>query len=114
MRRAVDHPSFLPHLVLHETEAWVLAAVDELGEAIGDPAGAAAMRKLVLDCGGPEMVNDLPESAPSKRLLAQWPRYQKTLDGPLALLEHGLDRLRQSCPHLDTWLHRIEEWPASG
>jgi hypothetical protein len=112
-RRAIGHPSFLPNLVLHETEAWVLAASDELGAALDDPAGAAAVKKMVEDCGGPELVNDRPESAPSKRLLTNWPTYKKTLDGPLALSELGLARLRIHCPHLDAWPRRIEEWPTS-
>ena len=107
----VDHPCFVPHLVLHETEAWVLAAVDYLGSVLDDEAGAASVKKVVDESGGPEMVNDGPTTAPSKRLLAQWPTYQKTLDGPLALIDMGLGGVRRRCPHLDAWLRRIEEWP---
>jgi len=112
VRAAVNHPCFLPNLVLHETEAWVLAAVEQLGEVLGDPAGTAAIRKVVEEAGGPELVNDGPTTAPSKRLRAQWPAYQKTLDGPLALAELGLAGLRQRCPRLDGWLRIIEEWPS--
>jgi hypothetical protein len=112
IRAAVDHPDFLPHLVLHETEAWVLAAVDQLGAVLADPAGAAALKKMVDEAGGAELVNDGPTTAPSKRLRAQWPTYQKTLDGPLALAELGLAELRQRCPHLDGWLRTMEEWPS--
>jgi hypothetical protein len=111
MAAAVNHSCFLPHLVLHETEAWVLGAVEQLGTVIGDPAGAAALKKVVDESGGPEMVDDGPTTAPSKRLTGQWPAYQKTFDGPYALLELGLPGLRRQCPHLDDWLRTIEEWP---
>lgn len=104
----IDHPTFLPHLVLHETETWVLAAIDHVGELRNDVAGARSLRQTVAECGGPEFVNDGPTTAPSKRLLAQWPTYRKTLEGPLAIAELGLPRLRQQCPHLDGWLRRIE------
>jgi hypothetical protein len=111
MAAAIGHSCFLPHLVLHETEAWVLGAVEQLGAVIGDPAGAAALKKVVDESGGPEMVDDGPTTAPSKRLTGQWPAYQKTFDGPYALLELGLPGLRRQCPHLDDWLRTIEEWP---
>jgi uncharacterized protein DUF4276 len=54
--------------------------------------------------GGPELVNDGPETAPSKRLLRYWPTYVKTMDGPLAIAELGVAKLRAQCPHLDAWL----------
>jgi hypothetical protein len=113
MAAAVNHRCFLPNLVLHETEAWVLAAVEDLGVILGDPAGAAALRKTVDESGGAELVDDGPLTAPSKRLTAQWPAYQKTFDGPYALLELGLAGLRRQCPHLDAWLATIERWPGS-
>jgi hypothetical protein len=112
IRAVIDHPCFLPNLVLHEMEAWVLAAIEQLGSVLGDPTGAAGIRKVVEEAGGPELVNDGPTTAPSKRLRAQWPTYQKTLDGPLALAELGLAGLRRQCPRLDGWLRIIEEWPS--
>jgi hypothetical protein len=72
MRSAIGESRFMPHLVLHETETWVFAAAQQLGE-----------------------------------LLAAYPGYNKTQDGPLAIAQLGLDNLRSQCPHLDSWLRRL-------
>jgi hypothetical protein len=95
---------FLPHLVLHELEAWVFAAHEELAELYGDKNLSGKLRQDVKLAGGPEMVNDDPATAPSKRLVRYRPDYIKVSDGPLAIGELGLSPLRKDCPHLDSWL----------
>ncbi|MFC3980579.1 DUF4276 family protein [Streptosporangium jomthongense] len=77
-----DDPRLVPNLVLHETETWVFAAAKELGELLGRPDVADALRKQAERAGGPELVNDGRETAPSKRILAAYPGYRKTHDGP--------------------------------
>lgn len=94
---------FRPHLVLHELEAWVFAAADQLAELLGDEVGDKLKHDVAV-AGGAELVNDAPETAPSKRLLRYSPGYSKTLDGPLALIGCGLPKLRAMCPRLDGWL----------
>ena len=56
----------------------------------------------------PEDINDSPLTAPSKRIEELYPGYQKTLHGPLALLEIGLPALRRECRHFGGWLTRLE------
>lgn len=104
MAAAIGDQRFVPHLTLHEMESWVFAAADQLGEWHGSPELAARLRDDCLRAGGPELVNDGPKTAPSKRLLSYHPGYMKTLDGPLAIAELGLAELRACCPHLDQWL----------
>lgn len=70
------------------------------------PRLGAALRAEATAVGSPELVNDGPATAPSKRLLAHHPAYNKLLDGPLALADLGLPALRERCPHLDAWLRR--------
>lgn len=96
----------LPHLVLHETEAWVFAAGDELAELYGDVTVAQRLEADVAAADGPENVNDDPATAPSKRLATYCPSYMKTVDGPMAIASFGVGRLRQACPHVDAWLDR--------
>ena len=97
----------VPHLVLHEVEAWVFAAHRPLGELHGD-ALADRLKADVDAAGGPELVNDGVNTAPSKRLRKYCPGYVKTMDGPLAVEELGLAELRAQCPHLDEWLKGLE------
>lgn len=108
LRQHFADPRLVPHLVLHETEAWVYAACAELGEVLGDKAVAMQMLKDVATSGGPELINDGPNTAPSKRLERHSPGYVKTIDGPLAIAELGLDGLRSQCPHLGEWLRGLE------
>lgn len=100
----IGEPRLRPYLQVHEFEALVLT----------DPAGIAArsgqqqlerqIASAVDRCGGPEMVNDSPLTAPSKRLAQWWPGYSKTNDGPALVRDAGLEHVRQRCPHFDSWL----------
>ena len=105
---AVSCERFLPHLVLHEIEAWVLADCTRLGDLMGDPSGATQLARIVEQESGPEMVNDGAQTAPSKRILAAYPQYLKTSDGPLVIADTGLDSIRRCCPHTDQWFTNIE------
>ena len=86
----------------------MFAAADEVGQFLG-PELTERLRADVRAAGGPELVNDGPTTAPSKRLLDYCPGYVKTVDGPLAIQDLGLVRLRAECSHLDAWLRTFEE-----
>ncbi|WP_214107793.1 DUF4276 family protein [Acrocarpospora catenulata] len=103
------NPRLLPHLALHETEAWVLAAAERLATLTDVPELAKELAAVVAAAGGPELVNDGISTAPSKRIIKLYPAYRKTVDGPLAIADHGLSAIRQVCPHMDKWLTRILE-----
>lgn len=105
---------FLPHLVLHELETWVFAAADHLGSFHSDPDLADRLRKDNVAAGGPELVNDDPKTAPSKRLAEYCPDYTKTFDGPLAIAELGIEALRKQCPHFHQWLATLDQLAARG
>lgn len=65
MLKAVDDKRFIPHLVLHEIEAWVLADCTRLGEVMGDSKAAEGLLRVVQQEGGPEFVDDGVETAPA-------------------------------------------------
>lgn len=106
---AIGDARFLPFLVLHETEAWVLAAARELSDLIESPKLADLLEAHVTAAGGPELVNDGVDTAPSKRILKAYPGYQKVVDGPDAIELLGLAALRAACPHLGAWLTLLEK-----
>jgi hypothetical protein len=56
----------------------------------------------------PDDINAGLSSAPSKRIKAVMPRYQKTFHGPLITIDIGLDAMRRECPHFNAWLAKIE------
>jgi hypothetical protein len=80
-------------------------------DGIGKPQMATQLMAIRSQFDTPEHINDSPETAPSKRIEALIPSYQKPLFGNLAALEIGLDPIRHACPHFREWLDRLEAWP---
>ncbi|MDF4251134.1 DUF4276 family protein [Streptomyces sp. WMMB303] len=103
----LENHRFIPHLVLHETEAWTFAAAEQLGDLLGEPKLARDLTRVADTEGGPEEVNNGPETAPSKRLLKMYPPYNKTFHGPSSVLDLGLPALRDACPHFDAWVGKL-------
>jgi hypothetical protein len=56
----------------------------------------------------PELINENPETAPSKRILSLCDSYDKVNDGILILKEIGLPTLRKECRHFNDWLTKLE------
>jgi hypothetical protein len=108
MASRIDDARFLAHLTLHEFEALLFCGPDICARRAANPSVATRMSADVTSSGEPELVDDGPDTAPSKRLLRVWPTYAKTVDGPTIAAEIGLDRLRNECPHLDRWIAALE------
>lgn len=104
----VNDRRFIPHLVLHEYEAWIFSDPARCAWVFEDPRLPAQLFGVATTCGGAEMINEDPQTAPSKRLMAMMPSYRKTLHGPMAVAAIGLAAIREACPHADAWLKRLE------
>lgn len=105
---------FVPYVMLHEFEALLFSDCEKFANAIERPALAQKMQAIVDAAGEPEAIDDTPEGAPSKRIEALIPEYDKLHLGILAALEIGLDKIRAACPHFNAWLTRLEEIPGTG
>ncbi len=108
MGQSFDPSRFVPYLQLHEFEAVLFSGPAPLAETVQDPALESEFRAIVDECGEPELIDDGPETCPSKRIAAIAPSYQKTFHGPVAAKRIGLSAMRQSCPHFDEWVFRLE------
>ena len=75
---------------------------------MGDNGPAVELERIVDLESGPELVNEGIDTAPSKRIINAYPRYTKTVDGPLVIADAGLDSIRSSCPHMYEWLREVE------
>ena len=107
----VGQPNFLPNLIVHEYEALLFAQPDWFSQWSDDATLASTLKRALAGARAPEDINDSPQTAPSKRILAAMPGYQKTFHGPLIACDIGLDAIRQSCPHFHEWLLAIEALP---
>lgn len=99
---------FFPHLQVHEYEAFLFIDPDRTARLFTERDLTNEIRAIRQAFPTPEDINDDPMTAPSKRILALYPKYEKPLYGTLAVLEVGLDALRKECPHFRIWLEWLE------
>jgi hypothetical protein len=110
MAEVVDDRRLIPYLQRHEFEVLVLAGLDALEDLLDAEEDRNGLSALRVEVQGvcPEDVDDGPDTAPSKRLRAHIPSYQKPIHGPLVVEHEGLDALREKCPRFGDWLARLE------
>ncbi|MEH2299182.1 MAG: DUF4276 family protein [Nostoc sp.] len=102
---------FLPYIQLHEYEAYLFA--DPTCFEYFDPRRTKeieALKAITNQYETPELINDGQHTAPSKRIIAQFPDYEKAKPafGPQLAERIGLEVIRSRCPHFNTWLSRLE------
>jgi len=103
-----DSRRFVPFVVMHGFEGLLFSDCAAFSRGIGRPELESDFRKVREDFETPEEINDSPHSAPSKRVEALAPAYQKPLFGTLAILEIGLAKILAECPHFRRWLKQLE------
>lgn len=103
----INQRNFTPNLLVHEYEALLFTQLDAFQAWTDDDAVLQSLR-VVRKNTAPEDINDSPHTAPSKRILAAMPGYQKTVHGPLIACDIGLDAIRADCPHFNAWLNKLE------
>lgn len=102
---------FAPYVMMHEFEGLLFSDAPKLGQGIGKPDLSPKFQAIRDQFATPEEINDSPLTAPSKRIMNLFPGYEKPLMGTLAVLEIGLDAIRQECPLFRGWIERLEQWP---
>jgi len=103
---------FIPYIQLHEYEAYLFAGPAHLAFFYPQNTKAIAALQAVADgFASPELIDDGPETAPSKRIIAELPDYKcaKSIIGPQVAELIGLDTIRKKCPHFNAWLSRLEQ-----
>ncbi|HSK40145.1 MAG TPA: DUF4276 family protein [Arenibaculum sp.] len=103
---------FIPYVQLHEFEALLLADPAKLDwEFLEHEAAIERLAALSTAFETPELIDDGPETAPSKRIIREIPEYgaRKTSVGPLVADKIGLATLRARCPHFDAWIKSLED-----
>jgi len=102
---------FIPFLQLHEYEAYLFADAGHLALFYPDSQKQIArLQNVATDIGNPELINDGQHTAPSKRIITEFPDYvgAKSVVGPQVAARIGLVAIRAKCSHFDQWLSRLE------
>jgi len=104
---------FIPYIQLHEFEALTLCNIAKLIENY--PAAQTELEILEQEInttytGNTELVNNSPQTAPSKRIIAALEgkyHFDKPKSGVDTTKAVGVDRLKERCSHFDDWINRI-------
>lgn len=110
---------FIPYIQLHEFEALLFADIGKLAAPFPESRhreAIARLHKVAGDFESPEHIDDDPDTAPSKRIIADIPEYdlRKDVAGVAAAEAIGLDVIRSKCRHFDDWLTKLEQLPQGG
>lgn len=106
-----DDRRFLPFIQLYEFEAYLFSDPSQLAFFYDNAdSEIKALEAIAAGVRSPELINDGPHSAPSKRIIAQLPDYEsgKKTVGPQAAERIGLPMIRSKCPHFSQWLTKLE------
>ncbi len=110
-KKDIEDRRFIPYIQLHEYESLILADPDKFKTLfIGADKQIATLKELISHFSSPEMINDGEETAPSKRIIKEIPRYEdmKSTAGPIIAEKIGLEVIRQKCSHFNEWVKKLE------
>ena len=99
---------FIPYVQMYEFEGLLFSETKRLAAGLYAHELEPELSAIRAAFSTPEEINDSPETAPSRRILALLPSYDKPLSGSLAALEIGLPRIRQECKRFDAWVKGLE------
>ena len=105
----IDQKRFKAYLSLHEFEALLFSAPDQITEGFARPELAHQLHSIRNSFRSPEEINDHPETAPSARLKKLYPRYSKPFFGSLIAGRIGIERMCTECAHFAEWVKWLKE-----
>lgn len=106
----IGHPGFIPYIQLHEFEALLFSYPDRFALEYLEHQKPVQKLKDILQSfhSNPELIDEGPNTAPSKRILANIPEYSKVGSGVIIAELIGLYTIRTMCRHFHDWLCRLE------
>ena len=106
--RNFDPTRFMPYVMMHEFEAMLFSDCEVFSNSVGRSDLSISFQAIRDEFASPEDIDDSPNTAPSKRIEALLPEYQKPTMGIQAAQGIGLETIRRECQHFRDWLERLE------
>ena len=112
---AINDERFIPYIQLHEFEALLFCGIEHLAKHYpGCEKRCGQLKKDLEKTGNPELINNSPETAPSKRIIKAIEgdkkthyNYNKPATGKNVAKSIGIDVLRTQCRHFDEWIEKL-------
>lgn len=108
----INDRRFVPYIQLHEYEAYLFSGPAQFGFFYAQHEKELAALEAIAEAHvSPELINDGPNTAPSKRIIAEFSDYEvaKPIVGPSVAELIGLEMIRGKCPHFAAWFARLEQ-----
>ncbi len=112
---AIHDERFIPYIQLHEFEALLFCGIKHIATLYpGCEKHCEQLTKDLQKIGNPELINNSPKSAPSKRIIKAIEgnkkthyNYNKPATGKYVTKNIGIDELRTKCKHFNEWIEEL-------
>ncbi len=105
----INDKRFIAYIQLHEFEALLFSNPEILSEYYFEYENEIEkLVQILKEFSNPELINDKPATAPSKRLKNIIPPFDKVNIGAIASCRIGIENLKQSCKHFNDWITKLE------
>jgi len=102
----IKQRNFYPYYQLHEFETLLFSDQEGFTKVLKNKD---EIQNILRNFTNPEEINNNPETAPSKRILKIYPKYQKVIDGIIISKKIGIEKMRQKCVHFNDWITFLEQ-----
>ncbi len=102
---------FVPYIQLHEFEGLLFNNIDVFDENFNEHElnTRNGLIEIIDSFPNPEMINDTPDNAPSKRLQRIVSGYNKIVFGAVIAESIGLENIRRKSPRFNQWINELEQ-----
>jgi hypothetical protein len=104
-----NSPRLRAFLMVHEFECIAFVDPAITARVLQSPLESIHLQEERDEFDTAEDVNDGANTHPSQRILDRFTQYRKPLHGPVIARSVGLERIRESCPHLSEWISDLEQ-----
>lgn len=111
----INDNRFIPYIQLHEFEALLFCGIEYIAEHYpGSEKRCKQLTQALQNVGNPELINNGPTTAPSKRIIEAIEgdkkthyNYNKPKTGKFVTGKIGIDMLRERCKHFNDWIEKL-------
>lgn len=112
---AINDKRFIPYIQLHEFEALLFCGIEHISTLYpGSERRCEQLTQALQNVGNPELINNGPTTAPSKRIMEAIEgdkkthyNYDKPKTGKSVTGKIGIDMLREKCKHFNDWIEKL-------
>lgn len=111
MKDSINQNRYIPYIQLHEFEGLLFNNIDIFDQNF-NPSELNSRQEIVNILNSypnPELINDSPVSAPSKRLQKIISGYSKIVFGSILAEDIGLNNIRLKSPRFHNWIDTLEK-----